>query len=140
MQANDPSAGLAADRERELVAVAPLPIALLHGWRGHGAFADSRQRVANQCPLRGELVVVADVLELAAAAAVEAIVGARRLDARAGRRENRLQTSARKPPTWVEPNANTVARCRARHKPHHAVAACDAVAAGRQALDLDFDD
>ena len=59
------------------------------------SFADARQRITNDPPLRVELRLVRHVLQLAAAAVVDAIMVAERLDSRLGRNDDFLERSAR---------------------------------------------
>ena len=71
----------------------------------HGAPRDARERVAHDVPLRRELRLVRQVLQLAAAAAVAVVVRARRLDALGGR----LDDAQRAAPRAMRPRWRTAA-------------------------------
>src|SRR5512133_3611269 len=129
---------VATHPERELAAIAPLRLARLDVRRLDLASADARERVADDEALRLELCVVADVLQLAPAAPVDAIVITDRIHAIGRRLDELANRPTCESPSGVQFDADPVAPRRARNEHDDAIRAPNTVATGRDGIDDDF--
>src|SRR5260370_7177378 len=82
-------------REGDFGPIAPLRYGFDDGRIRHVELADAAQRVAHDGALGGELTIVAEVLQLAVAAMVLGVVGARRRHAGCARRPALRQLAPR---------------------------------------------
>src|SRR5438270_841028 len=105
----------AAHGQRELATITPLARTRFHRREPDITLADAEHGVANHAALRLDLRRIVDVLQLAAAAFVNAIVLARRLDALRRRRENLDDLSTGKSLSHIHAHPHAIPRRAARH-------------------------
>src|SRR5207237_8364864 len=121
--------GAAAWRGRELAAIPPGSVAAFDLRCIDAGSTDAHQRVADDAALRRELLAILDVLNLAAAAAIDHIVWTARIHTCGRRLEQLDECPAHQPTLRNRADPREIAGRCSRDEHHHAFVPPDAIAA-----------